>query len=109
MARVKYTKENMPKAREEFQRALKEALARSSPVDDLLELAVELRDCERQYRMTSAEFYPRYQRGGFDDEMMHATMRWASAYEHFMLVKEQVENALIREAVWRKELERVAA
>jgi hypothetical protein len=109
MARVKYTKENMPKTREEFQRQLKDTIARSNPVDDLLELAAELRDQERQYGMTSAEFYPRYQRGEFDDATMHATMQWASAYEHFMLVRKQVESALIREAVWRKELERVAA
>lgn len=105
MARVKYTKENMPKTRQEFQRALKEAIARSNPIDDLLELAVELHDYELEHGMTSADFYPRYQRGEFDDDKMHATMRWAIAYEHFLLVKEQVKDALLREAVWHKELE----
>lgn len=91
MAKVEFTKENMPKTREEFQRALKEVMARSNPIDDLLEMAVELHDYEREYNMTSADFYPRYQRGEFDDDTMHATMRWAMAYEQFTLVKALVE------------------
>ncbi len=104
MARVKYTKENMLKTRQEFRRVLKEAMARRNPIDDLLELAVELHGYEQQYGMTSADFYPRYQRGEFDDDMMHATMKWAMAYDHFLLVKEQVESALLREAVWREDV-----
>ncbi len=84
-------------------------MARSSPVDDLLDLAVEVHDFEKRYGMTSPDFYPRYQRGEFDDDMMHATMKWAMAFEHFLLVKKQVESALMREAVWRERLEKVAA
>ena len=109
MVRVNYTKENAPKTRQEFQRTLKEAMARSNPIDDLLALAVELHDYEQKYRMTSADFYPRYQHGEFDDDMMHVTMKWAMAYDHFLLVKGQVESALLREAVWREKLENVAA
>ncbi|MBI5653496.1 MAG: hypothetical protein HZC40_24075 [Chloroflexi bacterium] len=108
MATVKFTKENMPKTREEFQRALKDAMARSNPIDDLLEMAVELHDYERQYGMTSADFYPRYRRGEFDDDTMHAMMKWAGAYDHFLVVKKRVENALAREAVWHRELDQVA-
>ncbi len=109
MAKVTLTKANMPKTNREFQHVLKEAMARSSPVDDLLELAVELHDYEHERGMTSADFYSRYQRGEFDDETMHALIKWAMAYQQFLLVKEQVEKALMREAVWREDLGKVAA
>jgi hypothetical protein len=109
MAKVEFTKANLPKTRAGFQRALKEAMARSNPVDDLLELAVELHDYERQYGMTSSAFYPRYQRAEFDDDTMHAMMKWAAAYDHFIVVKKRVENALLREAVWHSDLEKAVA
>ncbi len=109
MARIQLTKQNMPKSRRAFRQMLEAAMARSSPVDDLLELAGELHDYERQRGMTSADFYSRYQRGEFDDDTMHALIKWAMAYQQFLLVKEQVEKALMREAVWHEDLSKVAA
>ena len=109
MARVHITKDKMPKTTKEFRRILREAIEQGNPVDDLLALAVELHNYEQEHGMTSAEFYSRYKRGELSDDVMHATIRWAMAYDHFLRVKEQVENALIREAVWREELEQVAA
>ena len=87
MARVHFTKENLPKTKREFQRVLKEAMARSNPLDDLLDLAVELHGYEQKYEMTSAEFYPRYHRGEFSDDMMHATMKWAMAYAQALAIR----------------------
>ncbi|OGO36395.1 MAG: hypothetical protein A2Z03_00605 [Chloroflexi bacterium RBG_16_56_8] len=66
---------------------MKEAMARSNPLDDLLDLAVELHGYEQKYEMTSAEFYPRYHRGEFSDDMMHATMKWAMAYAQALAIR----------------------
>ena len=79
---------------------LAKAMAESNPVDDLLEVAGELRELERKYGMTSTEFYAKYQRGemGDDSEIIH----WAATYHAFVELKTRVETALMREAVWRE-------
>jgi len=94
MARVKFTKENMPKTREEFQRALKEAMSQSNPVDDLLELAVELHDYELEYGMTSAAFFAKYQRGEMGDAMPF--IKWAGNYQLYVNLKNNIQASLDR-------------
>ena len=98
MVTLHFTKENMPTP-EEFQWMLKEATARSNPVDELIELWRELYELEQRYGMSSAEFYEKYQKGelGDDGDIMH----WAIVYDSFLRRKQLLEAALIREAVWR--------
>ena len=63
------------------QRAVKEAMARSNPIDDLLEMAVELHDLELKYGMTSAVFFEKYQRGEMGDAMPF--IHWAGRYQMY--------------------------
>ena len=96
MTELVFTQENMPEP-DEFQRMLAEAVAETSPVDSLLELAVELSEYERQYGMTSFEFIERYQRGELGDDL--DMIDWAGAYHLFQRLKRRVEIALMHAAV----------
>jgi hypothetical protein len=99
MVKLHFTQENMPKP-EEFRRILAEAMEKSNPIDELLELHQELCVLEGKYGMTSNEFYEKYQRGemGDDAEVMH----WAATYHAFVELKSRVEVALMREAIHRR-------
>ena len=92
MARLHFTKENMPKTREEFQHALKEAIAKSNPVDDLLELAIGLHDYELEYGMTSVAFFEKYQRGEMGDAMPF--IKWAGRYQIYIDLKNKLKATL---------------
>jgi len=110
MTRLTFTKDNLPLP-EEFERMLKEAMEKSNPVDELLEVAGELREYEQKYGMTSIEFYEQFRQGTLDDELQHF-FGWAAAFESFNELKRVVESALMREVVWREvilEPERVPA
>jgi len=98
MTTLTFTQENWPTP-EEFQRILKDALEKSNPVDDLLELAEELWGYEQKYGMTSEEFFSRFQRGELDDRMDF--IEWAGAYDLFLDRKARVEAALMQVAIWR--------
>ena len=98
MARLAFTQDNMPTT-EEFERMLSEAMERSNPVDELIELSQELYELEQEFGMKSAEFYEKFQRGEMEDS--DKVMHWAMVYHSFLERKERVEAALIREAVWR--------
>jgi hypothetical protein len=91
MVKLHFTQENMPKP-EEFRRILREAWAKSTPMDDFVELTRELALLEQKYGMSSCEFYERYQRGEMGDGM--EIMHWASTYEIYREMKEELENAL---------------
>ena len=110
MARLTFTKDNLPTP-EEFRQMLAQTMVQSNPVDDLLEVADELREYEQRYGMASAEFYEQFRQGVLDDELQHC-IGWAAAFEVFTKLKRVVESALMREAVWREirvEPERVTA
>ena len=98
MARLTFTKDNLP-TRQEFERMLSEAMEKSNPVDELIELSQELHELEREFGMKSAEFYEKYQRGEMGDR--EKVMHWAMLYHSFLERKKRVEAALVREAVWR--------
>ena len=99
MATLSYTQETMPKSSEEFQRDLAGAIAKSNPIDDLLELAAELRGFEKQYGMASDEFYRKYKAGILSEELQHC-MEWASFYRMYSNTRRAIENALVRAAVY---------
>lgn len=96
MTKLSFTQENMPEPKE-FQRLLAEAMAETSPVDSLLELAIELLEYEHQYGMTSAEFMQRYRRGELGDDLN--MIDWAGAYHLFQKLKRRLEVALMHAAV----------
>lgn len=102
MAKLIY--ENELPAPGEFQKSLAEAMALTNPVDDLLELSNELGEFERQFHMSSADFYEKYQRGLLNDELQHC-LEWATTYGLFTKTKRKLEAALIRAAVQPELLE----
>ena len=97
MVHLTFTQDDLPTP-EEFERMLEEAMERSNPVDELLEVAGELREYERKYGMSSKEFYEQFRQGTLGDELQHC-MSWAGAFEVFTELKRVVESALMREAV----------
>jgi len=103
MAKITVTEENKPTP-EELRQMLNQAMSESNPVDDLLQVAAELREYEQRYGMSSTEFLKRFHLGELDDELQHC-IGWASAYDVFLKLKTRVETALMREAVWHQEEE----
>ena len=103
MPKLSFTPENMPTP-EEFQRMLAEAMAESNPADELLELAHELREYERKYKMSSSEFFEQFRRGELGDDM--DWIDWAGTYQIFQRLKRRVELALMQAAgAWRRAAE----
>ncbi|MBI4770863.1 MAG: hypothetical protein HY784_10760 [Chloroflexi bacterium] len=97
MTTLSYTQDNLPTP-QEFQRQLAEAVARSNPLDELLELSAELRDLERAHRMTSPEFFGKYQRGEMGDD--EDVIEWAGLYETFLELRRRLELVLMQQAIW---------
>lgn len=97
MATLSYTHETMPKSSEEFQRQLAEAMAASNPIDDLLELAAELRCFENQYEMPSEEFHRKFNIGEIGDDIDF--FDWNAAYRMYLRLRKAIEAALVRAAV----------
>ncbi len=100
MARLTFTQDNLPTP-EKFRQLLLEAMVDSNPVDELLELAEELGEYERWYKLCSEEFYKRYQQGEMGDE--REIMHWAMLYGAFIEHKSRIEIALMREAIMHTE------
>lgn len=75
---------------EEFRRALSEAIALATPLDDLLVLAAQLRKYEDQYQLTSADFYHQYQAGTLHEELQHC-MEWAATYALFIKTRRMIK------------------
>lgn len=90
--------ENELPSSEEFQKALRQAMANTNPVDDLLDLANELWAYEQKYQMSSADFYEKYQAGLLDDVLQHC-VEWVATYDFFMKTKRKLESALMRAAI----------
>jgi hypothetical protein len=90
--------ENELPSLDEFQKALAQAMSATNPVDDLLELANDLWEFEQKYRMSSVEFYEKYQAGSLDDELQHC-LEWMATYDFFIKTKRKLEAALMRAAI----------
>jgi len=82
----------MPETREELSRLLEEAQRDGNPLDDLLALNRQLLSFERQYDMSSVEFYTRYKRGEMGDDLNF--VRWAGRYRLYCELKEEIEKGL---------------
>jgi len=89
MAKITLT-QNTLVSPERFKQILKETMSFANPVDDLLELSSELHECERQYDMSSSDFYEAFQKGKLNDPLQHE-IGWAAKYEMFLRLKRKVE------------------
>ena len=92
---------------DEFRRTLKQAISTTNPVDDLLELADRLRGYEREYNLSSDDFYRQYQAGTLSDELQHH-IEWVAVYDLFIKTKRVLEATLIRAAI-QPDLSEIAA
>lgn len=68
MPTLTFTQDSMS-TREEMQRLIEEMRQRLNPIDDLVELTQDITLFEQKYKMTSAEFFAKYQRGEMGDDM----------------------------------------
>ena len=97
MPTLYYTQETRPKSSEEFQRRWAEAVANSNPIDDLLELAAELREFEKQYEMPSEEFHCSFNAGEIGDDIDF--FDWDATYRMYLSLRKAIDAALMRAAL----------
>ena len=82
MPTITYTNNNLPD-REEFRRALREAMDNFDPVEELLELHTELSEYERRYGLSSEECYRRFTAGQMGDDL--DIFGWVGHYKACLL------------------------
>lgn len=97
MPTLSYTEETRPKSTEEFQHRWAEAVAKSNPIDDLLELAAELRCFETKYEMSSKEFHRKFNAGEIGDDFDF--FDWNASYGMYLNLRKAIDAALMRAAV----------
>jgi hypothetical protein len=93
MPTLTFTQDNMP-TREEMHRLIEEMRQRSNPIDDLVELTQEITLFEQRYKMTSSEFFDKYQRGEMGDDLDF--IEWAGQYRMYLDLKHKIELSLER-------------
>lgn len=64
----------------------------TSPLDALVAVSKQLSLYESRRGMDSETFYDRYQKGLADDEA--ESVEWANAYQHYVALRQQLENQL---------------
>ena len=64
-----------------------------SPVEALAALIRSLVAYEQRHKMSSADFYARYQRGELGDAADF--VEWAGDYQHYRQLKEELEQKLV--------------
>ncbi len=105
MTTLRFHQGNWP-APQVFEQQVRDALARSNPVDDLLELYRELQKYEQKYAISSEEFFQRFQQGELGDDLDF--IDWAGAYRLFLDRKIRVEAALMQVALWQQPIRQEA-
>ena len=91
MPKIEYTNNNLPD-REEFRRALREAVENYDPVEELLELHTELGEYERRYGISSEECYRRFTAGQMGDDF--DIFDWVWNYKAFLETKKMITEGL---------------
>ena len=90
MPKVSYTKENMPKKPGEMVKALREAAKTTTPLDDLIDLTRDMVYLEIKYKMSSEEFYRKFNKGEMGDRM--EIIHWAGMYDMHKRLKQKLEK-----------------
>ncbi len=80
----------MPQSGNDLQRALREALDRTTPLDDFAQVVRDLTQYEIRHGMNSASFFARFQAGDLGDEI--DLVRWANKYEIYQEIKNELEQ-----------------
>jgi hypothetical protein len=70
----------------------KQRVEYTSPLDALIAVSKRLSLYESQHKIDSEEFFDRYSRGQFSDEIMF--VEWANDYRHFLGLRQDVEKRL---------------
>lgn len=65
----------------------------ASPVEAIAALIRSLVLYEQKYQMSSADFYARYQKGDMEDSVDF--VEWAGDYQHYLQLKEEMEQKLV--------------
>jgi hypothetical protein len=91
MPSIEYTSSNWPD-REEFRRAVREAIESYDPVEELLELHSELGEYERKYGLASEECYRRFTAGQMGDDL--DIFGWVGSYKAFVRLKADIKQSL---------------
>lgn len=90
MAIIKLTEKNMPQSGELLKEVLSQELAKTSPLSDFIQIVRDLTTFELKHKLTSQEFFSRFQNGDMDDDIEF--IRWANKYEMYQEMKSDMEN-----------------
>jgi hypothetical protein len=93
MPTLTFTAETMPKTTEEFKQEMRKALEKASPLDDFIQITKELGRWELQYKMSSDDFYAKFQKGEMGDKMDF--MKWATDFEVYQKKKTKLDRVFI--------------
>ena len=85
---------NRGEVSEVVERALKKIIAHEITIaqQEVAELETDLKLYERQYQMSSAEFYPKFRAGQLGDDIDF--VEWSSFYQMWSSVRERLEILL---------------
>jgi len=67
----------------------KQRIEYDSPVDALVAIAKRLSIFETRYRMTSEEFFDKYNKGQSEDS--EDFVEWANDYQHYVAIRREIE------------------
>ena len=68
----------------------KQRIEYDSPVDALVAIAKRLSIFETRYRMTSEEFFDKYNKGQSEDS--EDFVEWANDYRHYIAIRREIEE-----------------
>ena len=90
MVSISFTSESMPQSGNELQRVLREALERTAPLDDFVQVVRDLTQYEIRHGMNSASFFTRFKAGELGDEI--ELIRWANKVDIYREIKTELEQ-----------------
>lgn len=92
MSQVRYSAETMPRSGEELRQALRQALDRATPLDDLVQLVKDLTQYELRYGMSSSSFLARFETGELGDDI--DLIRWANKIDIYQETKTELDQMM---------------
>ena len=70
----------------------KKRIEYDSPLDAIIAIAKRLSTYEEQYKMSSEDFFNKFQSGQMEDSVDF--VEWANDYQHFISIKVEIERDL---------------
>jgi hypothetical protein len=90
VAMIKFTSETMPQSSEDLKQTLRQALEKTTPLDDFVQVITDLAQYEIRYGMNSGDFWARFEAGELGDAL--DLIRWANKYEIYQEIKAELEQ-----------------